>query len=152
MHPQNMHLVHVVVDWFYRYLSLRGHRTIIQQYQWGNPEEYGMNLQRIFLMTTAKHAKQKSIHFSWDILHWNGNVFIFTNYLHWLYQKLSLWQLLVQPVKKISSKWHYHISSWKKVEFIPPVYPHHVASWAVVSGLVCCSVSEAINIVILYPG
>ena len=39
------------------------------------------------------------------------------NFHHWLHRKLSFWQLLVQPVMKISSKWrhfrfsvlHYHI-------------------------------------------
>ena len=30
---------------------------------------------------------------------------------HWLHQKLSFWQLPVQPVKKISSTWgHFHFS------------------------------------------
>ena len=40
--------------------------------------------------------------------HWNGNVFRFLfwwNFHHWLHWKLSKWQLPVQPVMKISSKW-----------------------------------------------
>ena len=32
------------------------------------------------------------------------------NIHYWLHQKLSKWQLLVQPVMKMSSKWHFHFS------------------------------------------
>ena len=47
--------------------------------------------------------------------HWNGNVFILTTFLspfwwnfhHWLHWKLSFWQLPVQPVMKILSKWQH---------------------------------------------
>ena len=35
------------------------------------------------------------------------------NFHHWLHEKLSFWQLLVQPVTKISSKWrHFRFSAW----------------------------------------
>ena len=35
------------------------------------------------------------------------------NFHHWLHRKLSFWQLLVQPVMKISSKWrHFRFSAW----------------------------------------
>ena len=37
------------------------------------------------------------------------------NFYHWLHWKLSFWQLVVQPVMKISSKWHFHFSVWHSV-------------------------------------
>ena len=36
--------------------------------------------------------------------HWNGNV-ILAKFHHWLQRKFLKWQLSVQPVAKISSKW-----------------------------------------------
>ena len=33
------------------------------------------------------------------------------NFHHWLHWKLSFWQLPVQAVMKISSKWHFHFSA-----------------------------------------
>ena len=32
------------------------------------------------------------------------------NFHHWLHRKLSEWQLPVQPMMKISSKWHFRVS------------------------------------------
>ena len=38
------------------------------------------------------------------------------NFHHWLHWKLSFWQLSVQPVMKISSKWrHFRFSEWRKL-------------------------------------
>ena len=38
------------------------------------------------------------------------------NFNHWLHWKLSLWQLPVQPVMKISSKWrHFRFSVWHTI-------------------------------------
>ena len=39
--------------------------------------------------------------------HWNGNGAIWWNVHHWLHWKLSFWQLSVQPMINISSKWHF---------------------------------------------
>ena len=44
-------------------------------------------------------------------VHWNRNVIILTKIIHhWLHRKVSEWQLSVQPVMKISSKWqNFHV-------------------------------------------
>ena len=34
------------------------------------------------------------------------------NFRHWLYWKLSFWQLSVYPVMKMLSKWHFHFSDF----------------------------------------
>ena len=44
------------------------------------------------------------------------------NFHHWLHWKLSFWQLPVQPVIKISSKWHFHFSD---------IIPHTEPSWSI---------------------
>ena len=53
------------------------------------------------------------------LLHWNAKVTItetkmssfWQNFHHWLHWKLSFWQLPMQPVMKISSKWqHFRFS------------------------------------------
>ena len=41
------------------------------------------------------------------VVHWNVNVSFWWNFHHWLYWKLSKWQLPEQPVMKISSKWRH---------------------------------------------
>ena len=42
------------------------------------------------------------------------------HFQHWLHRKLSIWQLLVQPVMKISSKWqHFRFSEPMSVKFSP---------------------------------
>ena len=38
--------------------------------------------------------------------HWRENFFIWWNFHYWLHWKLSKWQLSMQPVMKMSSKWH----------------------------------------------
>ena len=53
------------------------------------------------------------------LLHWNAKVTItetkmssfWQNFHHWLHWKLSFWQLPMQPLMKVSSKWqHFHFS------------------------------------------
>ena len=46
-----------------------------------------------------------------DHYHWNENVLILTYFHHWLHWKLSFWQLTVQPMVNVSSKWrHFRFS------------------------------------------
>ena len=47
------------------------------------------------------------IWYYWVHTHWSGNVVILGKF----YRMLSKWQLLVQPVSKMSSKWRFHFSA-----------------------------------------
>ena len=71
--------------------------------------------------------------------HWNYMSSFWRNFHHWLHWKLSFWQLSVQPVIKISSKWRHfrfsegttlpyrsitwHLMAWRRKE------PGHRQSW-----------------------
>ena len=60
---------------------------LLPQCQWSNPGEY--------MYTETKMSS------------------FWRNFNHWLHWKLSFWQLPVQPVMKISSKWrHFRFSVW----------------------------------------
>ena len=56
-----------------------------------------------------------------NVIHWNRNVDILIKFLcHWLHRKLSSWQLSLQPVMKISSKWwHSHVSICRHRSVLP---------------------------------
>ena len=47
------------------------------------------------------------IWYYWVHTHWSGNVVILAKFYRMLYK----WQLLVQPVSKMSSKWRFHFSA-----------------------------------------
>ena len=56
------------------------------------------------------HISPRDQRVNWHI-HWNEDIVVFRNFHHRWHQKLSKWQLLVQPVTKTSSKWrHFRFS------------------------------------------
>ena len=51
------------------------------------------------------------------------------NFHHWLHWKLSFWQLSVQPVMKISSKWrHFRFSDRHRTVYIPKYHIGWIAN------------------------
>ena len=61
-----------------------------------------------------------------------GRSSLWWNFNHWLHWKLSKWQLPVQPVMKISSKWHFQFSDVpQEMQFLMAHWPicFRVASW-----------------------
>ena len=62
----------------------------------------------------VKSLKKKTVKISWKFWFFSDDSYTETemlsfwwNFNHWLHRKLSFWQLSVQPVMKISSKWRH---------------------------------------------
>ena len=64
--------------------------------------------------TVSSHGERIFMLFKWPHALYTSETavqFFWRNYHHWLHWKLSKWQLLVQPLMKMSSRWqHFHFS------------------------------------------
>ena len=84
------------------------------------------------------------------------------NFHHWLHWRLSFWQLAVQPVMKISSKWrHFRFSGRQKLsvpkiiqsqynDVIISVMASQITSISTVNSTICLSQHKKIKVRVTY--
>ena len=98
LHVSSSWIIIIFLPVFLRITSMAVSITIVRLslFQWGNPEGYGNNRE--------KKSNRMKYPYGGPI-QLNGNGLILAKFYHWLKQMLSIWQILVQPVVKISSKW-----------------------------------------------